>query len=126
MGSSVDRGGMVRRRDERIADYLSEARQGGRACPFFLGADRPCRRGHVAERFVSGGNCLACLAEYMDANRDKMRAYRAARREANKDKIKAQKAGYYNANRDQLKAKMVEYRVRRAGDACRDEAAPEE
>jgi hypothetical protein len=80
---------------------------------YFLGADRPCKRGHVAERFVSGGNCLACLAEYMAANRDKMRVYRAARREANRDKIKAQKAEYYNANKDRLKANMVEYRVRR-------------
>lgn len=56
--------------------------------------DAPCVRGHVADRFVSNGTCVACAEDdkvaYLSRNRDQARALERAWRAANAEKIRAQ------------------------------------
>jgi 5-methylcytosine-specific restriction endonuclease McrA len=82
---------------------------------YFNGSDEPCKRGHVAERFVSGKQCVECAAEYRAANKEKIKAQKAVYREANKCAVKARSAKYREANRDEIKARSVEYRKANPG-----------
>lgn len=51
---------------------------------YFTG--RTCLRGHIANRYTANGNCVDCLKEYADANKDKFRE--AVRRCAQKNREK--------------------------------------
>lgn len=59
---------------------------------YFTG--KPCPRGHVCERQVSGRVCVECVSEKA-----------AAKRRANPGARKAEAAQWYSANRDQITAK---------------------
>ena len=62
------------------------AKKGGRK-RFFTGI--PCKNGHTTERYVSGGQCCACLA-------DAFRSYRAS----NLEKERTRRKSYYASTRD--------------------------
>jgi hypothetical protein len=56
---------------------------------------KPCKRGHIAERWVSSPHCLACKAE---------------RRKADRAKTAVRNARYYQQNRQKLIQDAVAYK----------------
>lgn len=104
---------------------------------YFTG--RPCKNGHIAERWVSCGSCAGCLVEtkaklkewsleyhrqWRAKNRDKSKAYTAAwrsrnpgagadymraRRAADRDTLRAQERARYAANPEKFRAKNRAY-----------------
>ncbi len=74
---------------------------------YFTG--KPCKRGHVAERWVSSGECTECsyarcLAWQM-AYPEKSRAAYRAFAECNPEKIRAYSRAYYAANPEKCRAR---------------------
>lgn len=57
--------------------------------------DKPCKRGHVTERFVANGRCVAC-------QRAQDRAWNAAHRE----QVRARDRAWYAAHPEQAQAKV--------------------
>lgn len=57
---------------------------------------KPCKRGHVDERYVANGRCLSCMDKWKEDNRDKVVSMKAAWNERNKD----YHANYYSENKD--------------------------
>ena len=47
---------------------------------YFTG--KPCVRGHLAERFTSGANCVECIRERSMATRERIREIRRTRARA--------------------------------------------
>ena len=100
---------------------------------YFTG--KPCKYGHVAERYVGSGKCIECDAEYYQANKERIAEQRAEYRQrpevkerraeyrqnnkermaeyyqANKERIAEQKAEYYQANKERLAEQQAEYRA---------------
>lgn len=93
---------------------------------YFTG--KPCKNGHVCERYVSTRICVSCMKSHSSAHyqenakaicarsrarqianqeseRERGRRYRAANQQA----IKEKSAAYYAANRERILAKTAEY-----------------
>ena len=70
---------------------------------YFTG--KPCKSGHIAERYVNDGHCLCCNAE-------KNKKYR----QDNKEKVAEQKKKYYIDNKEYfyLQFKLRQKRLRKA------------
>lgn len=92
----------------------ADARERGLA-RFFTG--RPCKHGHVDERYVSTLGCVSCLR-----GRDKDRVYSAEERELrrkavakyrseNKDKVRTSKAKYAAQNAERVAVKKRQHRL---------------
>jgi len=73
---------------------------------YFTG--KPCKYGHVAERFYSG-DCTICQKKYREENREKLLARRREYYEENRDRELARRREYYEENRDREKARAMEY-----------------
>lgn len=69
---------------------------------YFTG--RPCRNGHLCERYTSNNQCLVCnlahTERYEQANREQVDSYRKGWRVANRDKIIARTMAWRDANRE--------------------------
>jgi hypothetical protein len=103
---------------------------------YFTG--EPCRRGHIAERYVSSDRCLECFREYQQeyrpahraANLEKVRerereaarkhravdpegfrSQQATWRAANKEKIAAYRRQWYLKNRDKVRSQQAAWRA---------------
>lgn len=76
---------------------------------YFTGA--PCKRGHVAERFINSGRCVECNKvlsnQWKSANGDLKRQMDRDYRRANKESVAATVAAWYQANRDHVIAKAA-------------------
>lgn len=82
---------------------------------------KTCLQGHIAERLVSNGGCLACVGErksdydktYRAKHLDQIHAYDAARprRIKKPDTLKAAKKRYYEKYKESVLAKMQQYRI---------------
>lgn len=96
---------------------------------YFTG--KPCPHGHVAPRFVSSYGCTVCAkaltaewrklpdsrakekkkrAEWLEANKDRVRQSVAEYQARNKEKIRAQSQIWVRSNKDRLNAKRAEKR----------------
>jgi 5-methylcytosine-specific restriction endonuclease McrA len=69
---------------------------------YFTG--KPCRNGHLCERYASNEQCVVCnlahAERYEQANHEYVANYRKAWREANKDKLSAKTMAWREANRE--------------------------
>lgn len=69
---------------------------------------QPCRRGHLAERFVRNGECVACKAladlAYSKANPDKLAAKMKVWKEANREHMRQYSKAYYSSHSEKHKA----------------------
>jgi len=93
---------------------------------FFTGA--PCRKGHIAEKYVSDGSCITCAKDrgnrrYSDKkpeilehlrgsyqnNSEKIKARVSARREAEPDKVRAEKRKEYERNKNRYISRAAEW-----------------
>lgn len=73
----------------------------------FFYCDKPCKRGHVAKRYVSSGNCHECrLTEEFRARR---RELRPKYKEHLQEKDKVRKAQWSQAHRERLSAKALQW-----------------
>jgi hypothetical protein len=71
---------------------------------YFTG--KPCKHGHIAERYVSSGMCLEC-------SRAQVAKWNAAHRE----RVKERRRNYHAANLEKVREKARDYaRKRRAAD----------
>jgi 5-methylcytosine-specific restriction endonuclease McrA len=65
---------------------------------------KPCRNGHLCERYASNQQCIVCslahAERYEQANREHVDNYRKEWREANKDKLHAKTMAWRAANRE--------------------------
>ena len=86
---------------------------------YFTG--KPCKNGHIAERYVGSGKCSCCHMESMEKYSQKernlwenrLKKYRersTAYYEANKDKLAERSKAYYDANRTSITEKQKAYR----------------
>ncbi|AGN51421.1 hypothetical protein VPJG_00057 [Vibrio phage jenny 12G5] len=79
---------------------------------YFTG--KPCKHGHVAERFVSEGKCCACAVEksrkYYEQNKDATLGMRRKYAEQNKEKIAEKNRKRYEQNKEKIAEQMREYR----------------
>jgi 5-methylcytosine-specific restriction endonuclease McrA len=83
---------------------------------YFTG--KPCKNGHVAERFTGCGSCVECkaarAASWAAANPEKVRDIAAAYRKANPGKRRACFATWYAANSEKVRARAADYRTENA------------
>ena len=72
---------------------------------YFTG--KPCKNGHIAERFVSNGRCVECAHEcgrdWRAANPERVREYWREYRAANADSLREYMREYRAANADSLR-----------------------
>lgn len=96
---------------------------------FFSG--RPCKKGHFSKKYVSTGDCAACLAERgkeLRAQKDpeEQRAYFKAYQQANADRIRARRTEYRERNKEELNAKRLAiYHANKEADKPRRKAYAE-
>ena len=80
---------------------------------YFTG--KPCKRGHVAERYVGSRACLECQNEHRlkhyYANREAGLEYRREYRENNREKISEYHREWREANRDKVNATNAKRRA---------------
>jgi hypothetical protein len=80
---------------------------------------RPCKHGHIAERYVSSGNCSECgrahTVKWIAANPERVREIRSKHRAANLEKIreKDREAArkQYIKNRDKIRSQQATWRA---------------
>ena len=91
-----------------MPDIISQEEAKAAGLKFFF-TGKPCKRGHVAERYVSSKNCVECKREYntSPAHKERTRQWRANNPEYDRQYYKANRDGrlecsrqYYKANRD--------------------------
>jgi 5-methylcytosine-specific restriction endonuclease McrA len=71
---------------------------------YFTG--RPCKNGHLVERFVSNGACFGCLAMWADvAPREATTKRRRAWYSKNSDKIAERRSAIYHLNPEKYRAR---------------------
>jgi 5-methylcytosine-specific restriction endonuclease McrA len=99
---------------------------------YFTG--QPCKRGHVAERYVSDCACIACTAEKNKARRaanpEGERARKRAWTEANPEKVRAHSRKWREVNPEKAKATVrvweeANREKRRVWNRARRQADPE-
>lgn len=102
--AQLDENERRRRDDTREAQRLRAEAKGAGSAYFFTG--RPCKRGHVCERFVSNGACLACATALSRASRRrdpiKHRGYVRGYRERNPGKFDESGRLWRKRNRSHL------------------------
>ena len=85
----------------------------------------PCRKGHLADRFASNGNCEECLREsnrkYQQDHRDELLAKKLAWAKKNPEKNRQQSIGWQRENWNIARAVQRKARQKRA-DHYRTEA----
>jgi hypothetical protein len=69
--------------------------------------EKPCKAGHVAERYTANGHCTDCQAEC--AKTEKVKTDRERYRESNKAKQAALYVSWYASNKDAKLSYMREY-----------------
>jgi 5-methylcytosine-specific restriction endonuclease McrA len=98
------------------------------ATRYFDGQSNPCRSGHVSERLVSSGKCVACAEDRhakwratsrttnldsLNREREKTRARVAAWSEKNPDKVKAKNTIRRERNPDSFRLSSMHHRARK-------------
>ena len=80
---------------------------------YFTG--KPCKRGHVTERYVKRGRCLDCektqCGVYYAANKERIKARIRARYAANPERVKASSAAWNVAHPERVKARSAAFRA---------------
>lgn len=74
---------------------------------YFTG--KPCKRGHVSERYVANGRCMACAAEHYLENKDYVKARAAKYYVKNKEALAASQAKWQKENPEAVKASKAKY-----------------
>jgi 5-methylcytosine-specific restriction endonuclease McrA len=95
---------------------------------YFLGPDRPCKHGHIAERLVSSTVCLAC-----EKQRENRRSANPAHIQKNREKVKAwyaaaaanrqRRADWASTNRDRMRSAQAKYQAEHAAEIAAGQAA---
>jgi 5-methylcytosine-specific restriction endonuclease McrA len=86
---------------------LKDARKAG-LVRFFNG--KPCRRGHIAQRYISTRMCIACIAVHQTQNRDGLRLYAAQWHASNKERRHAAHRMRYLDHKPAVLARSKAYR----------------
>lgn len=68
---------------------------------YFTG--RPCHRGHIDERYVSGFACIACSKDKIESSKDDKREYDRAHREKNADRYLEKAKLWAEANPEKVR-----------------------
>lgn len=74
---------------------------------YFTG--KPCKQGHISERYVSGRNCVACHEMYQKSNKSKVNKTNQEWQHRNREQVKKTKREYYLKNKDILVARAIAY-----------------
>jgi hypothetical protein len=69
--------------------------------------EKPCKKGHVVERYTTNGKCVECQAEY--SKTEKVKANLAKYKQGNKKKQAQFYVGWYARNKDKKLEYMREY-----------------
>ena len=73
---------------------------------YFTG--KPCKYGHVAERYATSIVCVECERTQYEANPEKTNARARAWKEANPEKVRAKKTKRYKERRLAIKIKRLQ------------------
>ncbi len=91
---------------DRVTMSYSEAKKAGVAF-YFTG--KPCKYGHISQRYASGGRCRICSdltwREWERNNRSRRRALKRKWRKANPEKTKAAERRSFLKNPERVRAK---------------------
>ena len=74
---------------------------------YFTG--KPCKYGHVSERYVTSYFCKECMEQRYEDNKEEIKSYVRARYWEDPQKALEDKKKYYNKNKETLNAKGREY-----------------
>lgn len=75
---------------------------------YFTG--KPCRLGHIAERFVANWGCVACAEKRRKDDPERARGACAKYRETNREKERARGARYYAENSAAVRERTSRYK----------------
>lgn len=75
---------------------------------YFTG--KPCKHGHISERFVNNSGCVQCRKEKTKEYNDKRKEYRDNYYQQNKERIKERVHEYQKNNKDKIKTRNKKYR----------------
>lgn len=67
---------------------------------YFTG--KPCKHGHVYERYTKNGSCKKCTDIRVEQNREQTREYMREYYKINQDRLREQRHDYYQINREQI------------------------
>lgn len=67
--------------------------------------DKPCKYGHIAEKWVTGSTCLECAQSYYQNNKDRIKTKAAKYYEENKGQILQRNSVYWKKNQSEQLAK---------------------
>lgn len=99
--------------EERVAPWheaskaRAEAKRRGDKTYF---SPKPCPKGHVAHRYLSGGGCVDCAAE--EAASDKKKHYDKLYYRENKERIIERGRAYYEEHKEQQMRRAAEWQER--------------
>ena len=82
-----------------------EAKQSGE---YLYYTGKPCKHGHVAERYTNNAMCTVCSKKYARAY-EEPKEKKQARYLRNRDAILENKKRYYEENKEDIRAKQLEY-----------------
>lgn len=74
---------------------------------YFTG--EPCKRGHIAERHVSGATCVKCAADRYEKNRDELLQINKEWSIANPEKRRQSKKRYHDKNKGKARERQRRY-----------------
>jgi len=84
-----------------MAEHISHARALAEGLPrFFTG--RPCKRGHVSERYTKSKTCVVC-GNQRSRDWNQATGYSKQNREQHRDKAKESSRAYRQANKDRVR-----------------------
>ena len=93
----------------RVMEVISkkEAKEKGLK-HYFTG--KPCKYGHVSERFVSSSRCCVCARKYQEQNKEKVAERDRKYRKQNKDKVAERNRKYQERNKEKIANQKRRYR----------------
>jgi hypothetical protein len=105
-----------------MTDTVSRKLAKARGLKFYF-TGKPCSKGHVAERYVSGGPCVECArssvkdaqvaAKWRNENKSSIAERMCTWRAENKDRLSDQKKVYYRENKEIFYANNAKRRARK-------------
>jgi len=76
---------------------------------YFTG--KPCKHGHIAERYAGKGYCIGCDIAHRETNRENLAEYNKAYRANNKEAMSEQRKAYYTNNKEAILRNNKTYRA---------------
>ncbi len=75
----------------------------------FYNTGKPCKNGHVSDRYTSSGHCLSCKADWESKNHEKVDSYKQSWAQRNPEAVRESVSTYYRRNTDERRAYSAQH-----------------